>query len=92
MTQMICMMMSDMKYNPYTFPQKHVKSWEASRRNLASRVQPAGTTAQDKAIPDHIHLWIQDGLTAAGRKPWTGTCSRYNLQVQVRTHRRRDQN
>ena len=83
--------MSGMIYNPYTFPQKHVRSWEASRRNLASTAQPAGTMAQDKAIPDNIHLWIQDGLTAADRKPWTGTCSRYNLQVQVRTHGRRQQ-
>ena len=67
------------------------KTWDASRGNVASPVDPAGNMAQDKAIPDRIHLRIQEGLTAADRKPWTGTCSRYNLQVQVRTSGRRDQ-
>ena len=41
------------------------KTWDASRGNVASPVDPAGNMAQDKAIPDRIHLWIQEGLTAA---------------------------
>ena len=40
------------------------KTWDASRGNVASPVDPAGNMAQDKAIPDRIHLWIQEGLTA----------------------------
>ena len=45
------------------------KTWDASRGNVASPVDPAGNMAQDKAIPDRIHLWIQEGLTAADKKP-----------------------
>ena len=40
---------------------------------------------RDNKIRDSLHLWIQSDLSSKDRRPWLGTCSRYNLQTQVRT-------